>query len=86
MFVGIDISKDTFSAAGLDAEGSEGFSGLYSMDFDGFWKFLELVTARCGHREKVLVGMESTGCYHIHLFSSLTKTIVSFGVNPRSFY
>jgi hypothetical protein len=40
LFVGVDISKDSFSAAGLDAEGKECFCGFYSMDSDGFCKFL----------------------------------------------
>jgi transposase len=83
MFVGVDISKDTFSAAGLDAEGNECFSGFYSMDSDGFCKFLEIVTARCPDRQKVLVGMESTGCYHINLFSFLTSQgIPAVVINP----
>ena len=83
MFVGVDISKDTFSAAGLDAEGNECFSGSYSMDSDGFCKFLEIVTARCPDRQKVLVAMESTGCYHINLFSFLTSQgIQAVVINP----
>ncbi|MDH4264311.1 MAG: IS110 family transposase [Deltaproteobacteria bacterium] len=83
MFVGVDISKDTFSAAGLDAEGNEYFSGFYSMDSDGFCKFLELVTARCQDRQELLVGMESTGCYHINLFSFLTSQgIHAVVINP----
>jgi transposase len=43
------------------------------MDSEGFGKFLEMVIARCPDREKVLVAMESTGCYHINLFSFLTS-------------
>lgn len=83
MFVGVDISKDTFSAAGLDAEGNECFSGFYSMDSGGFCKFLESVTTRCRDRQKVLVAMESTGCYHINLFSFLTtQGIHAVVMNP----
>jgi transposase len=73
LFVGVDISKDSFSAAGLDAEGNGCFSAFYSMDSAGFCKFLEMVTARWPDHEKVLVAMESTGCYHINLFSFLTS-------------
>ena len=81
--VGVDISKDTFSAAGLDAEGKECFSGFYSMDFDGFSKFLEMILGHCPDRQKVLVGMESTGCYHINLFSFLTSQgILALVLNP----
>ena len=82
-FVGVDISKDTFSAAGLDAEGNECFCGFYSMDSDGFGKFLEIVIARCPEREKVLVGMESTGCCHINLFSFLSSQgVPAVVINP----
>ena len=83
VFVGVDISKDSFSAAGLDAEGKECFSGFYSMDSDGFCKFLEILTTRCQDLQKVLVGMESTGCYHINLFSFLTsRGIQAVVINP----
>jgi transposase len=81
--VGVDISKDTFSAAGLDAEGRECFGGLYAMDSDGFSKFLGILTTRCPDRQKLLVGMESTGCYHINLFSFLTSQgILALVLNP----
>ena len=83
MFVGVDISKDSFSAAGLDAEGNECFSGVYSMDSGGFGKFLEIVNVRCPDRQKVLAAMESTGCYHINLFSFLTtQGIHAVVINP----
>jgi len=83
LFVGVDISKDSFSAAGLDTEGNECFAGLYSMDSDGFCKFLEIVNTHCLDRQKVLVAMESTGCYHINLFSFLTaQGIQAVVINP----
>jgi transposase len=83
VFVGVDISKDTFSVAGLDGEGKECFSGSYLMDSEGFCKFLEIVAAHCPDRQKVLVGMESTGCYHINLFSFLTsQRIQAVVINP----
>jgi len=43
VLVGVDISKDSLSAAGLDAEEKECFSGFYSMDSDGFCKFLKIL-------------------------------------------
>jgi transposase len=83
MFVGVDVSKDSFSAAGLDGEGKECFSGSYSMDCDGFVKFLELLTAHCSDLQKLLVGMESTGCYHLNLFSFLSSQgIQALVINP----
>ena len=83
LLVGVDISKDNFSAAGLDREGNECFSGLYSMDSEGFSRFLEVLIERCPGRDKVLVAMESTGCYHINLFSFLTaEGIQALVINP----
>jgi hypothetical protein len=52
MFIGGDISEDTFSVAGLGAEGNEPFSGSYSMDFEGFGQFLEIITTCCRDRER----------------------------------
>jgi hypothetical protein len=69
LFAGVDNSKDSFCAWGLEVEGNECFSGSYSTDSDGFCKFLENDTAHCSGRQAVLVAMESTGCYHIYLFS-----------------
>jgi len=43
VFIEVDISKDAFSAADLDGEGKECFSGSYAMDSEGFCKF-ELTT------------------------------------------
>ena len=83
MFVGVDVSKDTFSTAGLDGEGKECFSLSYSMDSEGFCKFLEILTAHCPDSQKILVGMESTGCYHLNLFSFLTSQgIQAVVINP----
>ena len=79
----MDIAKDSFSAAGLDAEGNECFSGSYSMDSGGFGKFLEIVTVHCPDLQKMLIAMESTGCYHINLFSFLiSRGIRALIINP----
>jgi len=81
--VGIDVSKDFFATAGIDSEGKESFSRSYSMDSNGFDDFLKTCTSHCEDLSKVIVAMESTGCYHINLFSFLSsqgiRTIV---VNP----
>ncbi len=83
LFVGIDVSKDSFAAAGLDPAGIELFHISCSMDAQGFAELLQLITAQCKVPEEVAVAMESTGCYHINLFSHLTSngfdTVV---VNP----
>jgi transposase len=71
LFVGVDVSKDFFSAAGLDEEGKELFSGSYEMDSNGFSEFLKALSSHDESLDQVRVDMESTGCYHITLFSFL---------------
>jgi transposase len=83
LLVGIDVSKDFFSAAGIDSGGKEFFTGSYSMDSKGFEELLKTIRSDCEDLSRVVVAMESTGCYHINLFSFLssqgTRTVV---VNP----
>jgi transposase len=83
LLVGIDVSKDFFATAGIDSEGKGSFSRSYSMDSNGFDDFLKTITSQGEALSKVIVAMESTGCYHINLFSFLAsqgvRTVV---VNP----
>mgnify|MGYP001544382690 FL=1 len=80
---GVDVSKDFFSAAGLDEEGKEHFSGIYEMNSHGFSEFLKALSSQGERLDQMIVAMESTGCYHINLFSFLSsqgiRTVV---VNP----
>jgi transposase len=81
--VGIDVSKELFSAAGIDFEENESFSRSFSMDSSGFDEFLKTITSHCEDLSKVIIGMESTGCYHINLFSFLTsRQIHTLVINP----
>ena len=81
--MGIDVSKDFFATAGIDSEGKESFSRTCSMDSNGFGDFLKTITSHCEDLSRVLIGMESTGCYHINLFSFLTSQgIRTMVVNP----
>jgi len=83
LFVGVDVSKDFFSAAGLDGEGKELFSGFYEMVSNGFSEFLKTLSSHDENLNQVLVAMESTGCYHINLFSFLhDKGIHVVVINP----
>jgi len=83
LLVGIDVSKESFSVAGIDSEGNESFSGSYSMDSSGFGEFLKTITSHCEDLSKVIIGMESTGCYHINLYSFLTsQQIHTMVINP----
>jgi transposase len=83
LLVGIDVSKESFSVAGIDSEGNESFSRSYSMDSSGFGEFLKTITSHCEDLSKVIIGMESTGCYHINLYSFLTsRQIPTLVINP----
>ena len=68
LFVGIDVSKDTFDACGIGEGGETRFSLASSMDRKGFEKLL----AHLKGRDSLLLGLESTACYHSTLFSYLT--------------
>ncbi len=83
LLVGADVSKDFFSAAGLDEEGKELFSGSYEMNSHGFSEFLKVVSSHGRGLDQMIVAMESTGCYHINLFSFLgSQGIRTVVVNP----
>lgn len=83
LFVGIDVSKDYASAQGLDREGKKLFYLEFSMDGEGFSRFLDRVKTHCGNLSEVTVAMESTGCYHINLFSFLSSEgIPCVVINP----
>ena len=81
--IGVDISKDFFSASGLNAEGKDCFSGTYEMNSQGFSEFLKRLSSQDEKLDQTIVAMESTGCYHINLFSFLSsqglRTVV---INP----
>lgn len=83
LFVGIDVSKDSSSARGLDPEGRSCFSLLFPMDSAGFSNLSESIRSHCGDLSGVVVAMESTGCYHLNLYTFLIsqgiKTVV---INP----
>ena len=69
LFVGIDVSKDKFDACGIGEAGERVFSLAAAMDRKGFEKLLlHLKGKECS----LLLGLESTACYHIALFSYLT--------------
>jgi transposase len=81
--VGVDVSKESFSAAGLDGKGTRCFVQDCAMDSDGFSKFLKTILAQQSDVSAIIVGMESTGCYHINLFSYLTSQgIRAVVINP----
>ena len=83
LMVGIDVSKELFSAAGIDSKGKGFFSNSHAMDSGGFEEFLKTIPSHCEDLSKVIIAMESTGCYQINLYSFLTSQgIRTMVVNP----
>jgi transposase len=83
LLIGIDVSKDFFATAGIDSEGNGSFSKSHPMDSNGFGELLKTIISHCEDLSKVIVAMESTGCYHMNLFSFLTSQgIRTMVVNP----
>ena len=79
-FIGIDISKQDFHFCVLNKDGKIVFSGSYPACCEGFTKFLNLLKSLT---EPVVV-MESSGRYHIPLYSFLiSKDIETYVINPK---
>ena len=68
LFVGIDVAKDKFDACGVTEGGERVFSLCAPMDRKGFEKLILYLKGN----HSLLLGVESTACYHIALFSYLT--------------
>lgn len=83
LFVGIDVSKDSASSQGLDPEGKKVFYLEFSMNGEGFFRFLSTVKSHCQNLSEVTIAMESTGCYHINLFAFLcSEGMACVIINP----
>lgn len=83
LYVGIDISKESSSAHGIDEHGKSCFEISFDMDSDGFAELLKAIEANADKYEDVIVAMESTACYHINLYSFLSaKGIEAVIINP----
>jgi transposase len=83
IFLGIDISKEKFDACCIGGDGGRLFRMSASMSRAGFDELLMKVSSIGGHKESILIGMESTACYHINLFSFLTsKGFTVIIINP----
>jgi len=72
-FLGIDISKETFDASCIDTKGEKLFSLSTSMSREGFEKLIQQLRSLSVPAESVLMGMESTACYHVNLYSFLVS-------------
>ncbi|MBU3935782.1 IS110 family transposase [Patescibacteria group bacterium] len=83
LFVGVDVSKDYFCASGLDVQGNVMFSLTAAADRTGFEAMMNALSSHAANVEEVMIAMESSGCYHLNLFSFLTsKNIKTVVVNP----
>ncbi len=82
-FVGIDVSKDSFSVSGLNEEGTVLFSLSAAMDKGGFYELSRIISSCTDDPTAVIIGMESTGSYHVNLVSFLRlKGFPVVVVNP----
>jgi transposase len=72
-FLGIDVSKETFAASCITRQGERVFSMTTSMDRRGFEELIHQLCTVSVAQESVLVGMESTACYHLNLYFSLFR-------------
>ena len=83
LFVGIDISKNSSSAHGLDEGGKDCFHLSFKMNSSGFPELIQAIDQNRDKDTEVVVGMESTACYHINLYSFLiSQGIETFVINP----
>jgi transposase len=71
VFVGVDVSKDSFTACAIDQGRKKLFEISTSMDRKGFEEL-----SRCllkFQKDSILVGEESSACYHVNLSAFLAK-------------
>jgi transposase len=73
VFVGIDVSKEFSTAQGLDENGKKIFYLRFAMNSEGFSELLKSMLKHSENITKITVAIESTGCYHINLFSFLSS-------------
>jgi transposase len=72
-FVGIDVSKEKFDVCCVEDSGEKLFRLSTEMKRSGFEELNKKLTKLADSRDSVVIGMESTACYHIPLFSYLTS-------------
>jgi transposase len=83
IFVGVDVSKEFSTAQGLDENGKKIFYLRFAMNSEGFSELLKTMLKHSENVTGVTVAMESTGCYHINLFSFLSsERVLCVVVNP----
>jgi len=73
IFLGIDVSKEKFDVCCIDNTGEKLFRSSLSMEKEGFDELNRKLSSLSVPKESILIGMKSTACYHINLFSFLTS-------------
>jgi len=83
LYVGIDVSKEFSTAQGIDKNGKKLFYLRFAMNSEGFSELLKAMLKCTRGVTEITTAMESTGCYHINLFSFLSSEGIScVVVNP----
>ena len=83
LFVGIDVSKDSFSVAGLNDKAKLLFSLSLLMNAQGFSELLKALRSYQKDLSSVIVALESSDPYYLNLFSFLvSKGITTIVINP----
>jgi transposase len=72
-YLGIDVSKETFDACCISMKGERLFSLSTSMSREGFTGLIQELSSLSIPAESILMGMESTACYHVNLYSFLVS-------------
>ncbi|MCX5813031.1 MAG: transposase [Proteobacteria bacterium] len=76
-------TEDSFSVFGIDGKEYVIFSLIAGMDRSGFSECMKAISSNSNDLSDVVVAMESTGSYHMNLFSFLTsEEIRTIVVNP----
>jgi transposase len=70
-FVGVDVAKDSFSVAIIDERNNTKFQFSAKMNKEGIEKLVNTLNS-ITKKEEIIIGMESSGSYHLNLFYSLT--------------
>jgi transposase len=71
VYVGIDVAKEYSTAQGIDKSEKKLFYLKFSMDLAGFTELRNAIKRCSEDPADIVASMESTGCYHINLFSFL---------------
>jgi transposase len=83
IFIGVDVSKEFSTAQGLDEKGEKIFYLRFAMNSEGFSELLKAMLKHSENITEITVAIESTGCYHINLFSFLSSAgVLCVIVNP----